>query len=243
MVLIEPPAYTPREALRTVGSVFTTAWQAVWYPSVILPSAAAALGAHFAFQALDAGEGFWLLPQATMPWVAVVVCAQFWIGLCVTATAVQILRSGGRLRSIYWVPATVAFQAGLVSTGLALAILLGFLFLVIPGVVLALRWSQATVLILDGRAEWFESAGQSEVIAYGHKLEILFIFSIVGLAFTVLGWLSWISNDISLAISGSLLVPEIIGAAVRVVTSAFGFVIVAAVYCELTPDWELDRTD
>jgi hypothetical protein len=243
MGIIEPPAYTPREALRTVGSVFTSVWQTVWYPSVILPSTVASLGALFAFKALGVGEGFWVLPQSTMPWVVVVLGAQFWAGLCVTATAVQILRSDGRLRSIYWVPATVAFQAALVSMGLTLAILVGFMFLVIPGLLLSLRWSQAMLLILDGRAEWFESAGQSEVIVYGHKLEILFIWVLVGHGFAVFGWLSLVSTDISLAIGASWLVPEVIAAAFRVAIHAFGFVVVAAVYHELTPDWALDRTD
>jgi len=147
-----------------------------------MPSAVATIGSALAFRALNAEHGFWMLPQPTMAALALVVIARFWLGLCVTATILAILRANGRWRPTQWVAPTIAFEVGLVAICLAVPILAALLFFIVPGVWLAIRWSQAVFLLLDQRAAWFESAEASGLVVEGRYLRVLAVWLIAGVA-------------------------------------------------------------
>src|SRR5262245_3967986 len=109
-------------------------------PSVLVPSATATIGSAVAFRALGAEQSFWVLTPGPMLLLTLVVIARFYLGLCVSATSLAIARANGRWRPTSWVAPTTAFEVGFVAICLALPILAGLLFLVVPGVWLALRW-------------------------------------------------------------------------------------------------------
>jgi hypothetical protein len=163
-------------ALATAGRVF-------WRPQVVALSAASAIGGHVIFAALGADRGFFSVPPATMVILTIVVISQAWIALCISATALAVTRAEGQAPGIVWVRATTAFEAGLVSLALALPTLACLLFLIVPGIVLALRWSQSMMLILDGRTAWFESAGESALLTHGRRLDILLLWSLLAALF------------------------------------------------------------
>ena len=165
--------------LRVLG----TAGRVFWRPHVVALAAVSALGGHLEFSALGAERGFWQVPPGTMVALVLIVVVQAWIGLCVSATALALARSDGEPPSFVWVPATTAFEAGVVSLALALPTIACLIFLIVPGVVLALRWSQSMMLIVDGRTAWLESAEESALLTRGRRLDILLLWSLLAALF------------------------------------------------------------
>jgi hypothetical protein len=154
-------------------------------------------------------------------WLMVLVAvARFWLGLCVMSTALALMRGGRSAGRLAWVPATTAFEAGTVSLVLALPTLACLLFLIVPGVIVALRWSQAILLVLDGQARWFDSAEESVTLTWGHRLDILLLWVILALVY--------------LGVAGlAPYVPDAVDWALRAGTSAFSLTMLAAVYRQL----------
>jgi len=216
-----------------LGDVLTSVSRTIWKPSVILPSAVTTVGAWAAFRALDVDRGFWNLSWPVMQLVALVVVARFWAGLTVTASALRVMRRGYASAPIYWAPPTTTFQVAFVSLALLFPILAFALFLIIPGVWLALRWSQVALLILDEKADWFDSADISVDLTANRKLEILIVWLVSGLALAVAGWLGNVATDIAEVTAGATLLAEIPRLAVAVVCDAFGLVVAAAIYFQL----------
>ena len=209
-----------------VVRVFDTASRVCWRPQVLALSAASLVGGHLAFAALGADRGFWNLPPPAMVLLVLVVIAQGWTGLCVSATALALARSqhapfATEIRPIVWVPATTAFEAGFVSLALALPTLASLLFLVVPGVVLALRWSQSLMLIVDGRTSWFESAEESALITHGRRLDILVIWSLLAAVFV---GVAGVQAD----------APPVVDSILHVGATTFSLAVVAAIYGHLT---------
>ena len=216
-----------------LADVLTSTGKALWKPSVLVPSAVATVGAWAAFRALEVERGFWNLPWPTMQLVAVVVVARFWASLTVTASALRVMRRGFQPAPVYWVPATTAFQVAVVSVALTIPILAFALFLIVPGVWLALRWSQAALLILDAQADWFDSADISVDLTAGRKLEILVVWLGAGVVFAVAGWLGNTFTEMAGAVAGPAPVAALPGLALAVVADAFGLVVAAAIYFQL----------
>ena len=181
------------------------------------------MGSALAFRALDAEQGFWMLPQETMPWLALVVIARFWLGLCVTATVLAILRANGRWRPTQWVAPTTAFEVGAVVICLALPILAALLFLIVPGVWLALRWSQAAFLLLDRREAWFDAAEASALVVQDRYLVVLAVWLIVGAANYALQMVEPVS-------------PVALVWIIRVVADAFNLAVLASLYSTLVEE-------
>jgi hypothetical protein len=206
--------------------VLQTAVRVFWRPQVLALTAASVLGGHLAFSALGAERGFWNLPLPAMALLVLVVAAQGWIGLCVSATALALARST-RARfeigppAIVWVPATTAFEAGVVSLALALPTLACLLFLIVPGVVLALRWSQSMMLIVDGRTAWFESAGESATLTHGRRLDILLLWSLLAALFVGVAGLQ-------------VDAPPLVDSALHVGATTFSLAVLASIYGHLT---------
>jgi len=209
-----------------VVRVLDTASRVFWRPQVLALSAASVIGGHLAFAALGAERGFWNLPSPTMVLLVLVVIAQGWIGLCVSATALALARSqhapfAGDDRPIVWVPATTAFEAGFVSLALALPTLACLLFLIVPGLVLALRWSQTMMLIVDGRTTWFEAAEESALITHGRRLDILLIWSLLAALFV---GVAGVQVD----------APPIVDSILHIGATTFSLAVIAAIYGHLT---------
>lgn len=201
--------------------VLDTASRVFWRPQILLLLGVSVIGGHLAFAALDASRGFWNLPRASMVALALVVLAQSWIGLCISATALAITRSEGAARSVVWVPATTAFEAGLVSLALAVPTLASLVFLIVPGVILALRWSLVPMLIVDGRSAWLASAEESAMLTYGRRLDLLLLWSLVAAVFLLVAGVQAVASP-------ALVWP------LQVVASAFALTILAAAYGHLT---------
>ena len=202
---------------------------------MIWTSAAATVVSFAAFRALDTDRGFWSLPWSSMQLVALIVVAKFWVSMTITATALRVMRRGFVAAPIYWAPATTTFQIAFVTLGLTIPILAFALFLIVPGVWLALRWSQAALLILDEKADWFESAEMSADLTAGRKLDILVVWLLTGVALAAVGLVEWAltspwtSGDPTRLEALASLAPRIVG-------DALGLVMPAAIYHELEPD-------
>jgi hypothetical protein len=212
------------------------AWGLTSQRPVLALSAAATVGLQLLSWWLGADEGFWLLPMTSMQWLAAGLVGRFWLDLCVMATGLQVLRTGWRVDRVYWVPATTAFQAGFIAMAITIPIFAGLLFLVLPGLVMAIRWSQSVMSILDGRSDWFESVGDSWAITSGSTIPILVLWVIVGLCLAVATWLSIVASEMLLAASGVDWMVSVLLLAVRIVANAFGLSLLAAIYFQLVPD-------
>ena len=209
--------------MRAIQPVFVTAWTAIWKPAVMVPSALATLGSALAFRALDADQGFWMLPQRAMVWLALVAIARFWLCLCVTATVLAIVRAKGRWRPTQGVAPAVAFEVGFVAACLTVPILAALLFFIVPGVWLAIRWSQAVFLLLDRREAWFESAEASGLVVKDRYLIVLAVWGIVGAANYAL-------------LAAEPFAPTAIVWIVRVLADAFNLAVLASLYYALAEE-------
>jgi hypothetical protein len=211
-----------------VVRVLDTASRVFWRPQVLALSAASVIGGHLAFAALGAERGFWYLPPPAMALLVLVVLGQGWITLCVSATALALARAHraqfyARRPSVVWVPPTTAFEAGCVSLVLALPTLACLLFLIVPGFVLALRWSQTVMVILDGRTTWLESAEESALITRGRRLDILLLWALVAALF--------------LGVAGVQVdAPPVVDSILHVGATTFSLAVLAATYGHLTAD-------
>jgi uncharacterized membrane protein len=70
-----------------------------------------------------------------------------------------------------------------------LIVVVGLLLLVVPGIILALMYSQFYLLMVDGRAGIMQSFSQSQELMRGNKLSI-FVLGLVCFALTMLGLLA-----------------------------------------------------
>ncbi len=215
-------------ATSLVVGVLDTASRVFWRPQVAALATVSIVAGQLAFAALGADRGFWNLPPRTMALLSLVVVAQGWTTLCVSATALAFARASrdqfyGHRRAIVWVPATKAFEAGVVSLALVLPTFASLLFLVVPGVILALRWSQSMMLIVDGRTAWFESAEESALLTHGRRLDILLLWSLLAAIFV---GVASIQAD----------APPIVASALHVGATTFSLAVLAAIYGHLTAD-------
>ena len=196
-----------------------------WRPSILILSAVASLGSSLVFGAVGVGAGFWILPQSSMAIIAIAMAARYWLGLCVMTTALDILRANFRWRPIQWVPAATAIEVALVSAVLTAVTLAALLFLIVPGVIVALWWSQVPMLMLDNQARWFAASTESQALTRGRRLDILMLWIIVGGGFALLEWLT--------SLTAPAAGPDIIRALVRIASTAFSLSFLAATYHEL----------
>jgi hypothetical protein len=213
-----------------IRAVLESTLKTLQHRAVLVPSAIATIVAMLAFRALGTGDGFWRLSPPAMALLAVVLCARFWIGLSVSATALTILRARDRWRPFRWLPPTVAFEAGLVSLVLVVPVAAALVFLIVPGILLALRWSQAVMLIADRRAAWLDAAEASADLTHGRKVAIFAVWMIAGAVLGVAGWLGGTADEIAAASGAPTRLVIGVDALFQVAADAFSLVLVAAVY-------------
>lgn len=213
-----------------IRAVLESTLKTLQHRAVLVPSTIATIGTMLAFRALGTGNGFWRLSPPAMALLVVVLCVRFWIGLSVSATALTIMRAGDRWRPFRWLPPTVAFEAGLVSLVLVVPVAAALVFLIVPGVILALRWSQAAMLIVDRRSAWLDAAEASADLTHGRKVAIFAVWLIAGAALGAAGWLGQTVGEIAAAIRAPVLLVTAVDALFQIAADAFSLVLVAAVY-------------
>ena len=171
--------------LTFAGRVAIGTARAVRFPSVWGPAAVAAIGLHAGLRLLSVGPEFWLTQANLLAPVAILLLAWAWLGLATSATAIAVLRDRGRWRPTVWIPAPRAFQVGAVYVAIIAPIMAGLVFLVVPGIVLAIWWSQAGMLVLDGQAEWLDALPESQRLTAGRRFAILVSWLMIGAALAV----------------------------------------------------------
>jgi hypothetical protein len=77
---------------------------------------------------------------------------------------------------MFRVPVITYIQISVVGFTCMLLGGLAFLLLIVPGVILMLMWSQVYLILLDGKASWFESLSFSKKLTSGNKISLLKLF-------------------------------------------------------------------
>lgn len=216
-----------------VPRTLEAAWAVAWKREILAPSAAGTVASFLIYRWVDTDAAITTLPVAGLWAVGLVVCARFWLSLSVSMTALDVLRAGRRWLPFYVVSPALAFKAAVLSLVLALPVLAGAVFLVIPGVFLALRWSQALMLIADERASWFAAAEASADLVHGQKLDILAIWLIVGCVLALATWFDAVVAAMVSATGAPAVVSVVLSLSLRVGADAFSLALVGATYYQL----------
>lgn len=119
---------------------------------------------------------------------------------------------------------------------LSLAVMVGFLLLVIPGVMLLLRWSVAIPALVVERTGVLGSLGRSRDLTQGHRWAILgFLLVLALIDFVVFGLIGFGGGLLAATLAGSGAAPlvQVVTVAVNAMLSAFNGAATAALYFEL----------
>lgn len=87
-----------------------------------------------------------------------------------------------------------------------------FLFLIIPGIVLKLAYSQATLLVIDKGINPSESLSLSNRVTHGYKWTIFFTYLLIFVAFFIVSYVLSLITPILSAILLLVIMPIIFGA-------------------------------
>lgn len=216
-----------------IARVLESALGVLWRREVLVPSAAGTLVSFSGYRWLGTDEGLAHLSVPSLWMLGLLVSTRFWLGLSISMTAVDILRAHGRWRPFRLLAPFRALQAAAVSIVLVLPIMAGALFLIVPGVFLALRWSQVAMLIADGRTEWNESLEASTVLVHGRKLEVLAIWLFVGVALALAAGTGAFAGAVATAAGLPAVAADGVSVLLRVVTDVFSLTLVGGIYYEL----------
>jgi hypothetical protein len=229
-----------------------SAWWAMREPRIFLFSAATTIGCGFALGALGAGgEAASGLSSTAISAIVILLIARAWSGLAIAATTLAVLRDRRHAPWIAGVGLVPAMRALIVAVpplapllvgafltlvSRALITLLGAV-LIVAGAFWAAAWSQAGMLIVDGRADLMGSGESSVDMTRGYRGEILGIWLLIG---TGVAGATWLDLRLGTFMAGFSLGPPIAAIAhlaLRVVSDAFCTCAVAAMY------YELDKTE
>lgn len=119
---------------------------------------------------------FRALPASGIGTVTAILCLRAWLSLSVLSIAIAGARGEARSIRAEWVPPDVAVRAIFVTAVLLAPILVSCL-LILPGILLALAWSQATPLIVDRKAQAFDAAELSSLLTRGARLHVLAVWT------------------------------------------------------------------
>ena len=169
------------EALELIRDVVIEAVRISLRPALWIPAVTFSLGADAVVAAVDYPfrNGLPPPPEHAITTMVLVILAKGWFSLTLARVALAILR--GQVPGILnqWVPVTAALRIGFVSVVLLAPILLGLLLFIVPGLYLAARWSQVTLLLIDNQARWFDAAEASSWLTAGRRSAILLLLTAV----------------------------------------------------------------
>ena len=170
-----------------------------------------------------------------------------WCGLSIAATALKVLRRDRTTPSIVGVPplpalgvlivtvppaAPIVVGAFLTLTGQMLLSAIGWV-LIVAGAFWVAAWSQAGMLLIDGRADLMEAGQSSVFLTRGFRGEILGLWGLVGAGIAAASWLDARAGAFMEAYSLGPPIAAAVHGGLRVVADAFATCCVAAMYFEL----------
>lgn len=216
-----------------VPRTLEAAWAVAWRREILAPSALGTVASFFIYRWIGTDAGVANLSVPALWALGLAVSARFWLGLSISMTAVDILRSNRQWLPFYAVSPARALQAAMITLCLALPILAGAVFFIVPGVFLALRWSQTLMLIADEQAQWFGAAEASADLVHGQKLDIFAIWLIVGGALVLATWIDGVVASMVSATGLPTLVSTTLSVLLRIGADAFSLALVGATYYEV----------
>lgn len=239
-------------------------WWVLREPRIFLLSAATTIGFGLALALAGApggaggiaGAGGTAVPSPALSSTAIsaivlLLIARSWVGLTIAATALRVLRRDRRAPAIAGVSvlhaiavlvvtvppvAPIVVGAFLTLAGQVLIALIGSVLIVV-GAFWVAAWSQAGMLIIDGRADVMEAGQASVFMTRGFRGEILGIWLLVGAGVAAASWLDARVGAFMGAFSVGPPLAALVHLVLRVGSDAFGTCCVAAVY------YELDKTE
>jgi hypothetical protein len=172
-----------------------------------------------------------VLPLVIAPKQAVLpaLLLQLWTGLCLQRAALKTLRGE---RSDFWSARVgLAMFGSVLLTWLVMVVpvVIGLILFIAPGVYLSLTWSQAPLLIIDGRARHVDSLRASEELTRDRRLEILLV-----LAVPLLLMMPVVLMQAAIPPGGSVATPGfvmfLVGSLWQMLVATFGTFVSAVVY-------------
>ena len=158
--------------------------------------------------------------EHTITVMVLLILAKGWFSLTLCRIALAGLR--GQVMGVLnqWVSVQEALRIGVVTVVLMFPIVLGFMFLIVPGLYLLGRWSQVTLSLIDGRAQWFDATDASAGLTADLRSAILIVLLSVA---TVTLLVDYVIADVTF-----------LGWIDRAVGSTIGAALASAMYYELS---------
>lgn len=207
------------EFIRDVGAATVEACRipALWLPALSFSIAADIVAALIEWPFRG---GATPPTEHTITVMAILILAKGWFGLTLCRVALAGLR--GQVTGVLnqWVPVQAALRIAAVTIVLLAPIVIGLAILIVPGLFLLSRWSQATLLLVDERAQWFEAADESSSLTAGYRAAILILLLSLG---TVTLLIEYLIHDMTL-----------LAWLYRAAGSLVGAALAAAMYYELS---------
>jgi len=120
--------------------------------------------------------------------VMIIINSMLYFGLA--RIAIETARGHVARWDMFVIPGSVYVQIAVVGIACGMTIGAGILFFIVPGIVLALMWSQVYCLLIDQRAQWFQSVSLSQQLTEGKKMQLLELFFrifVISLPLVILG--------------------------------------------------------
>ena len=159
---------------------------ALWIPALAFSIAADAIAALIEWPFRGSAD---LAAPHTITIMVLMILAKGWFSLTLCRVALAGLR--GQVTGILnqWVPVQAALRIGLITLVLLAPIVVGFALLIVPGLYLLSLWSQATLVLIDDRARWFEAADESSGLTAGYRSAIMILLMSVSTMTLVIEYL------------------------------------------------------
>lgn len=113
-------------------------------------------------------------PGSDITIVMIIINAMLHFGLA--RIAIETARGNSVSWDLFIMPASVYVQVGVVVLACGMMVSAGILFFVIPGIFLALMWSQVYYLLVDRKAQWFQALPMSQKLTEGNKILLFELF-------------------------------------------------------------------
>lgn len=161
-----------------------------------------------------------------------------WLYYGILRIALDSVRGPAKNRGRLITPISDFIRVFLVTTVLIISVSIGFLLLIIPGIYIALTWSQVCLLLLDGRARLFDAFRLSANMTKNKKASIFSAFFVVGLIALPASILNKIlaKTEFALAIGKELSIfLLLIAESWQILVQVFIGFVAAAIYNKLLP--------